>query len=57
MVEDTDRTENNVVSEVLRRQVWLGRFTALQEYGREQAEAREIGPEDSEDLVDELRSR
>ena len=57
LVEDTGRTKSEVVREALRRQVRLGRFTALQEFGRERAEVRGIGPEDAEELVDELRGR
>jgi predicted transcriptional regulator len=57
LAEDTGRTKSEVVREALRRQVRLGRFTMLQEYGRVRAEARGIGPEDSEELVDELRNR
>jgi hypothetical protein len=41
----------------LRRQVQLGRLADLQAYGRQQAEACGIGPEDSEALVDELRKQ
>jgi predicted transcriptional regulator len=57
LAEDTGRTKSEVVREALRRQVRAGRLTALQEYGRKQAEARGIGPEDSEKLVDEIRGQ
>lgn len=57
LAENTGRTKSEVVREALRRQVRSGRLTALQEYGRERAEVRGIGPEDSEGLVDELRGR
>lgn len=57
LAEDTGRTKSEVVREALRRQVRLSRLTMLQEYGRERAEARGIGPEDSEELVDEFRGR
>jgi predicted transcriptional regulator len=57
LAEDTGRTKSEVVREALRRQVRAGRFTSLQEYGRALAEARGIGPEESEELVDELRRR
>jgi len=57
LAEDSGRTKSEVVREALRRQVRAGRFTALQEYGRARAEARGIGPEESEELVDELRDR
>jgi len=57
LAEDTGRTKSEVVREALRRQVRAGRFMALQEYGRELAEVRGIGPENSEGLIDELRGR
>jgi hypothetical protein len=57
LIEKTGTTEREVVREALRRQVWLGRLTALREYGGERAEACEIGPEDGEELVDELRGQ
>lgn len=57
LVRDTGRTKSEVVREALRRQVRLSRLRTLQEYGRERAEARGIGPEDSEELIDELRGR
>ena len=57
LAEDSGRTKSEVVREALRRQVRLGRLTTLQEYGRGRAEARGIGPEDSEKLVDELRAQ
>jgi len=57
LAKDTGRTKSEVVREALRRQVQVGRFTALQEYGQELAEARGVGPEDSEALIDDLRDR
>jgi Arc/MetJ-type ribon-helix-helix transcriptional regulator len=57
LVQGTGKTKSEVVRDALRRQVQLGRLTDLQAYGRELAEARGIGPEDSEVLVDELRTQ
>jgi metal-responsive CopG/Arc/MetJ family transcriptional regulator len=64
LAEETDalarslgKTRSEVVRDALRRQVRLEGFTALQRYGRERAEILGIGPEDSEALVDEMRSR
>jgi CopG family transcriptional regulator/antitoxin EndoAI len=51
------KTRSEVVRDALRRQVQVGRFAALQRYGRERAEERGIGPEDAEALVDQLRAR
>jgi len=51
------KTKSEVVRDALRRQVQIGRLTELQRYGRDRAETLGIGPEDSEALVDELRSR
>lgn len=63
LAEETDalaqclgKTRSEVVRDALRRQVQIERFSALQRYGRERAEALGIGPEDSEALVDEMRS-
>jgi predicted transcriptional regulator len=49
------RTKSELVRDALRRHVRRERFGALQRDGRERAEARGIGPEDSEALVDEVR--
>lgn len=57
LAEDTGRTKSELVREALRRQVRAVRLTMLQEYGRGLAEARGIGPEDTEELVDEQRGR
>ncbi|HEX6455675.1 MAG TPA: ribbon-helix-helix protein, CopG family [Solirubrobacterales bacterium] len=57
LAEDTGRTKSEVVREALRRQLRAGRLAALQEYGRERAEARGIAPEDTEALVDDLRGQ
>jgi metal-responsive CopG/Arc/MetJ family transcriptional regulator len=63
LAEETDalaqslgKTRSEVVRDALRRQVQIERFTELQRYGRERAEALGVGPEDSEALVDEMRS-
>ena len=57
LAESLGKTRSEVVRDALRRQVQLGRLAALQSYGRERAEQRGIGPDDSEALVDELRQR
>lgn len=63
LAEETDalaqslgKTRSEVVRDALRRQVQVERFAELQRYGRERAEALGIGPEDTEALVDEIRS-
>lgn len=50
------KTKSEVVRDALRRHVQHERFTELQRYGRNQAEARGVGPEDVEGLIDGLRS-
>jgi metal-responsive CopG/Arc/MetJ family transcriptional regulator len=64
LAEETDalaqglgKTKSEVVRDALRRQVQIERLAELQRYGQERAEARGIGPDDSEALVDEMRSR
>ncbi len=49
-------TRSEVVREALRKHVQIERFAALQRHGREQAERLGIGPEDSERLIDEVRT-
>jgi metal-responsive CopG/Arc/MetJ family transcriptional regulator len=63
LAEETDalaqslgKTRSEVVRDALRRQVQIERFTELRRYGRERAEGLGIGPDDSEALVDEMRS-
>jgi metal-responsive CopG/Arc/MetJ family transcriptional regulator len=63
LAEETDalaqslgKTRSEVVRDALRRQLRIERFAELQRYGREHAESLGIGPDDSEDLVDETRS-
>jgi metal-responsive CopG/Arc/MetJ family transcriptional regulator len=51
------KTKSEVVRDALRRQLQVERFAALQRHGRERAEKLGIGPDDSEAVVDELRSR
>ena len=64
LAEETDalaqslgKTKSEVVRDALRRQVQIERFSSLRRYGRERAEALGIGPEDTEALIDEARSR
>jgi metal-responsive CopG/Arc/MetJ family transcriptional regulator len=52
----TGKTKSEVVREALRRHLQHERFVELQRYGRGRAEALGIGPEEVEDLVDELRA-
>lgn len=64
LAEETDalaqslgKTRSEVVRDALRRQVQIERFAALQRYGRERVEVIGVGPDDSEAMVDEMRSR
>jgi metal-responsive CopG/Arc/MetJ family transcriptional regulator len=50
------KTKSEVVRDALRRQLQIERLAKLQRYGRGRAETLGIGPEDSEALVDEMRS-
>ncbi len=50
------KTKSEVVRDALRQHIQHEHFVALQRYARDQAEARGIGPEEVEDLVDELRT-
>jgi metal-responsive CopG/Arc/MetJ family transcriptional regulator len=63
LAEETDalaqslgKTRSEVVRDALRRQLQIERLADLQRYGRRRAEAVGIGPEDSEAVVDEMRS-
>jgi metal-responsive CopG/Arc/MetJ family transcriptional regulator len=63
LAEETDalaqslgKTRSELVRDALRRQLQVERLAGLQRYGRERAEAIGIGPEDSEAVVDEMRS-
>ncbi|HEX4114598.1 MAG TPA: ribbon-helix-helix protein, CopG family [Solirubrobacteraceae bacterium] len=51
----TGKTKSEVVRDALRRHVRHEHFADLQRYGRDRAEARGIGPEDVEGMIDELR--
>jgi predicted transcriptional regulator len=51
----TGKTKSEVVRDALRRHVQHEHFVDLRGYGRERAEARGIGPEDVEGMIDELR--
>jgi metal-responsive CopG/Arc/MetJ family transcriptional regulator len=57
LTQSLGKTRSEVVRDALRRQVQIEGFAALQRYGREQAEALGIGPDDSEALVDEMRAK
>jgi len=50
------KSRSEVVRDALRRHVQIERFAALQRYGRERAETLGVGPENSEDLVDQMRA-
>jgi metal-responsive CopG/Arc/MetJ family transcriptional regulator len=50
------KTKSEFVRDALRRQLQIERLAELQRYGRGRAETLGIGPEDSEALVDEMRS-
>lgn len=52
----TGKTKSEVVRDALRRHVEHEHFADLQRYGRDRAEARGIGPEDLEGMIDELRT-
>lgn len=52
----TGKTKSEVVRDALRRHVQHEHFIGLQHYGRERAEARGIGPEDVEGMIDGLRT-
>jgi metal-responsive CopG/Arc/MetJ family transcriptional regulator len=52
----TGKTKSEVVRDALRRHIQHERFVTLQHYGRDRAEARGVGPEEVEDLIDELRT-
>jgi metal-responsive CopG/Arc/MetJ family transcriptional regulator len=52
----TGKTKSEVVRDALRRHVQHEHFAGLQRYGRGRAETMGVGPEDVEELVDELRT-
>lgn len=55
MADERGQTKSEFVRESLRRRLWRERWNETQAYGRAQAERLGIGPEDVEDLVDEVR--
>lgn len=56
VAEGRGQSKSEFVREALRAHVDLQRFRALQNDARSAAERRGIGPEDVEDIVDEVRS-
>jgi predicted transcriptional regulator len=52
----TGKTKSELVREALRRHIQHECFVELQRYGRDRAEARGVGPEEVERLIDELRT-
>jgi metal-responsive CopG/Arc/MetJ family transcriptional regulator len=56
LAQASGKTKSEVVRDALRRHVQHERQIELQRYGRSRAEARGVGPEDVEALVDELRA-
>jgi metal-responsive CopG/Arc/MetJ family transcriptional regulator len=56
LAESLGKTKSEVVRDALRRQLQIERLAELQRYGRERAETLGVGPDDSEALVDALRS-
>jgi len=55
LVAATGRTRSELVRDALRRQVRVERFAALRELGQDRAEVTGVGPDDVEDLVDQIR--
>jgi predicted transcriptional regulator len=55
LAQATGKTKSEVVRDALRRHLQHGHFAGLRRYGRDRAEALGVGPEDVEQLVDELR--
>lgn len=56
LAETSGKTKSELVRDALRRQIRLERFSSLQRLGQRQAEKAGIGPEDVEELVDQLRA-
>lgn len=52
----TGKTKSEVVRDALRRHIQHEHLLDLQLYGRGKAEARGVGPEDVEGLLDDLRA-
>ena len=55
LARESGRTKSEVVREALRAHVGQARLAELWRYGEGRAEDRGIGPDDVEDLIDELR--
>lgn len=49
------KTKSELVREALRSHLELQRLRELQAYARERAERRGLGPDDVEEMIDELR--
>jgi metal-responsive CopG/Arc/MetJ family transcriptional regulator len=56
LAETSGKTKSELVRDALRRQIKLERFSSLQRLGQSQAETAGIGPEDIEELIDQLRT-
>jgi len=56
LVESSGKTKSELVRDALRRQIRLEQFSSLQRLGQSRAETAGIGPEDVEDLIDQLRA-
>lgn len=56
LAREEGRTKSEFVGDTLRRRVVHGRLGAIQDDLQALAEAQGIGPEDVEDLIDELRA-
>lgn len=56
LAEASGKTKSELVRTALWRQIRLERFSALQRFGQDQAEAAGVGPEDIEALVDQFRA-
>jgi metal-responsive CopG/Arc/MetJ family transcriptional regulator len=56
MAGERGQTKSEFVRESLRQQLWMERWRDIQREGRALAEARGIGPEDVERIVDEVRA-
>ena len=56
MVEESGTTRSELVRETLRKELLLHRLKSLRDRTRLKAEAAGIGPDDVEDLIDQVRS-
>jgi metal-responsive CopG/Arc/MetJ family transcriptional regulator len=50
------KSKSEVVRDALRRHIQHERFGGLRRYGRNRAEALGVGPEEVEEMIDDLRS-